>query len=80
MRLKKLFFLLNKDSAPGPDGFGGGFYHAFWDIISLDVFFFFLDKPNCIKESTRGALNPLHSISIYLQAKRPPHKHHRLHL
>lgn len=36
--VKTIVFSLNKDSAPGPDCFGGGFYHAFWDIIGLDVY------------------------------------------
>lgn len=56
MRLKKLFFLLNKDSAPGPDGFGGGFYHAFWDIISLDVFFFFFWISQIVLKRALGVL------------------------
>ena len=28
---------MNGDGAPGPDGFGGHFYHTFWDIIEVDV-------------------------------------------
>lgn len=28
---------LSVDFAPGPDGFGGIFYHMFWDIIKHDV-------------------------------------------
>jgi hypothetical protein len=28
---------MNVDGAPGPDGFGGHFYHHFWDIIANDV-------------------------------------------
>jgi hypothetical protein len=31
------FFSLSKDSAPGPDGFGGFFYQPYWDIIHKDV-------------------------------------------
>lgn len=28
---------LNSNSASGPDGFGGIFFHHYWDIIKLDV-------------------------------------------
>ncbi|GAU27921.1 hypothetical protein TSUD_160160 [Trifolium subterraneum] len=30
-------FALNKDSAPGPDGFGAFFYQHYWDIVKNDV-------------------------------------------
>ncbi|XP_058741658.1 uncharacterized protein LOC131614046 [Vicia villosa] len=30
-------FSINKDSAPGPDGFGAIFYQSYWDIIKEDV-------------------------------------------
>lgn len=30
-------FALNKDSAPGPDGFGVIFYQVYWDIIKVGV-------------------------------------------
>jgi len=30
-------FSLNKEGAPGPDGFGAVFFHSFWDIIKMDV-------------------------------------------
>jgi hypothetical protein len=30
-------FELNKESAPGPDGFGAFFFHTYWDIIHQDV-------------------------------------------
>ena len=30
-------FSLNKNSAPGPDGFGAVFYQSFWQIIKQDV-------------------------------------------
>ncbi|CAK8535928.1 unnamed protein product [Lathyrus sativus] len=30
-------FVLNKDSAPGPDGFGATFFQLFWNIVKGDV-------------------------------------------
>jgi hypothetical protein len=35
--IKLAVFSLNKDSAPGPDGFGAIFFQTFWDIIKLDM-------------------------------------------
>jgi hypothetical protein len=35
--IKAAVFALNKDSAPGPDGFGAFFFQHFWDIIHTDV-------------------------------------------
>jgi len=35
--IKSAVFSLNKDSAPGPDGFGAFFYQTYWDIIKEDV-------------------------------------------
>ncbi|KAK2443571.1 hypothetical protein QL285_014660 [Trifolium repens] len=35
--IKNVVFSLNKDSAPGPDGFGAIFFQTYWDIIKLDV-------------------------------------------
>lgn len=35
--IKNAVFALNKDGAPGPDGFGAIFYQSFWSIISNDV-------------------------------------------
>jgi hypothetical protein len=37
VEIKNAVFSLNKDSAPGPDGFGAIFYQTFWNIIHLDV-------------------------------------------
>ncbi|CAJ2645555.1 unnamed protein product [Trifolium pratense] len=31
-------FSMNKDGAPGPDGFGAIFYQTYWDIIANDVY------------------------------------------
>jgi len=30
-------FSLNKDSAPGPDGFGALFFQTFWDVVKTDI-------------------------------------------
>jgi hypothetical protein len=35
--IKNTVFALNKDGAPGPDGFGAFFYQTYWDIIKIDV-------------------------------------------
>ncbi|MCI60091.1 RNA-directed DNA polymerase (Reverse transcriptase), partial [Trifolium medium] len=35
--IKAAVFALNKDSAPGPDGFGAYFFHLYWDIVKTDV-------------------------------------------
>jgi hypothetical protein len=35
--IKNAVFELNKESAPGPDGFGAFFFHTYWDIIHQDV-------------------------------------------
>jgi len=37
LEIKNVVFNLNGNSAPGPDGFGGLFYHSCWDIIGTDV-------------------------------------------
>lgn len=37
VEIKKAVFDLNKDGAPGPDGFGAFFYQTYWDIVSDDV-------------------------------------------
>lgn len=31
--VKNVVFSINVDDAPGPDGFGGGFFQKFWDIV-----------------------------------------------
>lgn len=35
--VKAVVFDLNGDSALGPNGFGGSFYQAFWNVIGHDV-------------------------------------------
>jgi len=34
--VKHAIFPLNDDRACGLDGFGGCFYHSFWDIVGVD--------------------------------------------
>lgn len=36
--VKKVVFSMSSNSAPGPDGFGGCFYHHHWSIIGEDVY------------------------------------------
>jgi len=35
--IRKVVFALYSDSAPGPNGFGGSFFHGCWDIVGSDV-------------------------------------------
>ncbi|KAK2445365.1 hypothetical protein QL285_016305 [Trifolium repens] len=35
--IKAAVFALNKDSAPGPDGFGAYFFQHYWEIVKVDV-------------------------------------------
>jgi hypothetical protein len=35
--VKAVVFSLNRDSAPGPDGFGAFFFQYYWDIVHKDV-------------------------------------------
>ncbi|MCI27041.1 RNA-directed DNA polymerase (Reverse transcriptase), partial [Trifolium medium] len=35
--IKAAVFDLNKDGAPGPDGFGAFFYQTYWDLVHKDV-------------------------------------------
>jgi len=37
LKIKNVIFNLSGNSAPGPDGFGGVFYHSCWEIIGTDV-------------------------------------------
>jgi hypothetical protein len=37
LEIKNAVFALNRNSAPGPDGFGALFFQSFWDIIHSDV-------------------------------------------
>jgi len=41
LEIKNVVFNLNGNSAPGPDGFGGVFYHSCWEIIGTDVLMLF---------------------------------------
>lgn len=36
--VKNVFFAINGDGAPSPDGFGGLFFQTYWDIVVKDVF------------------------------------------
>ena len=35
--IKAAVFSLSADSAPGPDGYNGHFFHRFWDVVQFDV-------------------------------------------
>lgn len=35
--IKSVVFAMNGDRAPGPDGFGGCFFQALWEIVRKDV-------------------------------------------
>ncbi|KAF1887841.1 hypothetical protein Lal_00023849 [Lupinus albus] len=35
--IKCVVFALNGEGAPDPDGFGGCFFQAFWEIVGVDV-------------------------------------------
>jgi len=37
LEIKNVVFNLNGNSANGPNGFGGVFYHSCWEIIGTDV-------------------------------------------
>lgn len=37
MEIKHAVFDLNKEGAPGPDGFGAFFFQTYWDIVQNDV-------------------------------------------
>jgi hypothetical protein len=37
LEIKSAVFALNKDSVPGPDGFGAFFFQHYWEIIKTDV-------------------------------------------
>lgn len=57
MEIREAAFALDPNSSPGPDGFGGDFYHTCWDIISDDIhdaiyhIFTTLDLPNGLNSS-----------------------------
>jgi len=37
LEIKNVVFKLNGNSVPGPNGFGGVFYHSCWEIIGTNV-------------------------------------------
>jgi hypothetical protein len=37
LEIKNAVFSMNKDGAPGPDGFGAFFFQTYWEIINSDV-------------------------------------------
>jgi hypothetical protein len=37
LEIKAAVFALNKDSAPGPDGFGAYFFQHYWDLVKSDL-------------------------------------------
>ncbi|GAU26607.1 hypothetical protein TSUD_102140 [Trifolium subterraneum] len=37
IEIENVVFNLNKNGAPGPDGFGGIFFQTFWDLVKEDV-------------------------------------------
>ncbi|MCI05544.1 RNA-directed DNA polymerase (Reverse transcriptase), partial [Trifolium medium] len=37
LEIKNAVFSMNKDGAPGPDGFGAFFFQSYWEIIKTDV-------------------------------------------
>jgi len=46
--IKKIVFSLNSDSAPGPNGFEGFFFHGCWNIVDSDVFNVVKKKKNSL--------------------------------
>ena len=48
MLTKSPYYLEIKNVVPGPDGFGGVFYHSCWDIIGMDVC---KDAQQCFKQN-----------------------------
>lgn len=35
--IQQAVFNINKESSPGPDGFGGTFFQTYWSIVQFDV-------------------------------------------
>lgn len=50
--VKTAVFAMGGNSSLGPDGFGGSFYHSFWDVVSLDVF------NSCLQFFITGSVYP----------------------
>lgn len=67
--VKEAVFLLDGDSAPGPDGFSGRFFQACWEVISADLFsaaqefFAGVPIPRCVA-STSIVLLPKSTINV----------------
>lgn len=55
--VKAAVFSMDGNSSPGPDGFGGGFYHSFWDIVVFDVF------NSCLQFFTQGSKFKHHCLN-----------------
>ncbi|KAF5462658.1 hypothetical protein F2P56_018646, partial [Juglans regia] len=72
LEVKQAVFSIPKNSSPGPDGFGSGFYMSCWDIIKEDVVAaagdFFRGVPlsssvlDVLVSHEQGAFIPGHSI------------------
>lgn len=37
IEIRKAIFSIDRNSAPGPDGFNAAFYQSYWHLISQDI-------------------------------------------